>query len=193
MDTVDRIRALCQKNGMSITKLEVALGYGNGSISKAGTNAMRSDRLMAIADYFGVTMEYLMTGKEETFDEASDRLETDAGYLFYLLKDMGYTFDSDADGHVIESFDKRRKYTLSGDQYEALSNLIENSGKAIISKFVFEQTKSEAVRESPKQSDQERELLRRFVLLDQNDRDKLSAYLDGLLAAEKYDKKELFA
>lgn len=64
MDIVDRIRALCQKNGMSITKLEAALGYGNGSISKAGTNAMRSDRLKAIADYFNVSMEYLLTGKE---------------------------------------------------------------------------------------------------------------------------------
>ena len=64
MDIVDRIRALCQKNGMSITKLEAALGYGNGSISKASTNAMRSDRLKAIADYFDVSMEYLLTGKE---------------------------------------------------------------------------------------------------------------------------------
>lgn len=42
-------------------------------------------------------------------------------------------------------------------------------------------------------TNQERELLRRFVLLDQSDRGKLSAYLDGLLAAEKYDKKEIFA
>ena len=64
MDTVDRIRELCQKNGMSITKLEAALGYGNGSISKAGTKAMRSDRLKAIADYFGVSMDYLLTGQE---------------------------------------------------------------------------------------------------------------------------------
>lgn len=82
MDTVDRIRALCQKNGMSITKLEVALGYGNGSISKAGTNAMRSDRLMAIANFFGVTMEYLMTGKDWEWEAATpaeiERFEKDA-------------------------------------------------------------------------------------------------------------------
>ena len=63
MEIIDRIRELCRKNGISVTKLEAALGYGNGSISKASTTAMRSDRLKAIADYFGVTMEYLMTGK----------------------------------------------------------------------------------------------------------------------------------
>ena len=64
MDVVERIRELCRKNGISITKLEIALGFGNGSISKASTTAMRSDRLKAIADYFHVTMEYLMTGAD---------------------------------------------------------------------------------------------------------------------------------
>ena len=64
METIDIIRGLCKEKGISITKLEVALGYGNGSISKASTKAMRSDRLKAIADYFDVSMEYLLTGKE---------------------------------------------------------------------------------------------------------------------------------
>lgn len=65
METIDIIRGLCKEKGISITKLEVALGYGNGSISKASTKAMRSDRLKAIADYFDVSMEYLLTGKDE--------------------------------------------------------------------------------------------------------------------------------
>ena len=74
METVDRIRELCKKKNISITKLEAALGYGNGSISKASTNAMRSDRLKAIADYFDVSMEFLLTGKdpEAFWDGPSD-------------------------------------------------------------------------------------------------------------------------
>lgn len=71
METVDRIRELCQQRGISITKLESALGYGNGSISKPSTNAMRSDRLMTIANYLGVSMEYLMTGKDWEWEAAT--------------------------------------------------------------------------------------------------------------------------
>ena len=59
METIDIIRGLCKEKGISITKLEVALGYGNGSISKASTKAMRSDRLKAIADYFDVSMDFI--------------------------------------------------------------------------------------------------------------------------------------
>ena len=82
MEIVDRIRELCQQRGISITKLESALGYGNGSISKPSTNAMRSDRLMTIANYLGVSMEYLMTGKDWEWEAATpaeiERFEKDA-------------------------------------------------------------------------------------------------------------------
>lgn len=64
MNEVERIRELCNKNNTSVTKLEKALGYGNGSITKQKTKSMSCDRLKAIADYFGVTMDYLMTGHE---------------------------------------------------------------------------------------------------------------------------------
>lgn len=46
---------------MSLRMLERELGFGNGSIAKAGV--IPSDRLYAIAKYFNVTMEYLMDGK----------------------------------------------------------------------------------------------------------------------------------
>lgn len=61
---IDRIRELCKKKGLSITKLEMILNFGNGSISKPKTKSMGCDRLKAIADYFDVSMEYLMTGEE---------------------------------------------------------------------------------------------------------------------------------
>ena len=60
----DIIRELCKKKGISVAALERHLGMGNGTIAKNGSFNMRSDRLKAIADYFGVTMEYLMTGEE---------------------------------------------------------------------------------------------------------------------------------
>ena len=58
------IRDLCKKKGTSIAQLEKDLGFGNGTIASSKSNYIRSDRLKAIADYFDVSMEYLLTGKE---------------------------------------------------------------------------------------------------------------------------------
>ena len=59
MPLIEKIRNLCRFNGTSVTKLEVELGYGNGSITKNTT--IRSDRVRKIAEYFKVTPTYLMT------------------------------------------------------------------------------------------------------------------------------------
>lgn len=59
MPMIEKIRNLCRFHGTSVTKLEVALGFGNGSITKNST--IRSDRVQKIAEYFEVTPTYLMT------------------------------------------------------------------------------------------------------------------------------------
>ena len=88
METVEVIKALCEKKKMTIAKLERELSFGNGTIAKsAGT--MRIDRFKAIADYFGVTMEYLMTGadasdRKPTAMELTDQEEELLGIFRYL-------------------------------------------------------------------------------------------------------------
>ena len=61
MPLISKIRELCIFHDTSITKLEVALGFGNGSITKSANHTLRSDRVREIADYFGVTPTYLMS------------------------------------------------------------------------------------------------------------------------------------
>ena len=61
MDTTAIIRHLCSKEGISVTKLEEEMGYGNGSLTKG--NVLKSDRLYELSKRFSVTMEYLLTGK----------------------------------------------------------------------------------------------------------------------------------
>ena len=57
----DKIRELCQQRGIAITALEKELGFGRGSIGKLqkGSNT-NSERIAKIANYFGVTTDYLM-------------------------------------------------------------------------------------------------------------------------------------
>lgn len=63
MATIDVIRALCTKNNTSIKALEKELGFSNGSLAKAST--IKDDRLQKIAEYFNVSVDYLMTGEEQ--------------------------------------------------------------------------------------------------------------------------------
>lgn len=63
----DRIKLLCKKKGISIKKLEEDLGYSNGSILKSEN--LRSDRVGAIARYFEVSTDYLISGVDKNFPQ----------------------------------------------------------------------------------------------------------------------------
>jgi len=60
MTVYDRVKALCDERGISIRKLELTLGFGNGSIKKWETMRPYAERLSKVADYFGVSTEYLL-------------------------------------------------------------------------------------------------------------------------------------
>ena len=61
METIERIKALCKKNGTSISQIEKKFGYGNGSLVK--TKDITSSRLYEISQLFNVSMEYILTGQ----------------------------------------------------------------------------------------------------------------------------------
>lgn len=63
MGALDIIKSLCTKNGTSIKNLERELGFSNGSLAKSAT--IKAERLQKIADFFGVSVDYLMTGEEK--------------------------------------------------------------------------------------------------------------------------------
>lgn len=60
---IERIRKLCKENGTNFSALEKELGFANASLRKAD-GKIQAIRLKMIADYFGVSMEYLLTGAE---------------------------------------------------------------------------------------------------------------------------------
>lgn len=57
----DKIKKLCRENGISVPKLEIELGLSSGSISKWDKSSPKADNLKKVADYFGVTIDYLMS------------------------------------------------------------------------------------------------------------------------------------
>ena len=68
MTLFERIEELRNSRGISQGKLEKELGFSNGSISKWKNSTPNPERLKKLADYFGVTVEYIMTGEDSNPD-----------------------------------------------------------------------------------------------------------------------------
>ena len=63
----DNISRLCNERNISISKLLLDLGYSKslGTSLKQGQDTMNSDRLLAIADYLGVSVDELLRAEDE--------------------------------------------------------------------------------------------------------------------------------
>lgn len=57
---LEKIRALCKGRGITLAELERSAGLGNGVIARWGETNPRIDKLKAVADFFGVTVDELM-------------------------------------------------------------------------------------------------------------------------------------
>ncbi len=59
----DRIKELARQKGLSLPALEAELGFGNGTIVKWDKASPNSDKLAKVADFFNVSVDYLL-GRE---------------------------------------------------------------------------------------------------------------------------------
>ncbi|WP_313627636.1 helix-turn-helix domain-containing protein [Enterococcus italicus] len=64
MTTFERIKNLAKKQGKSLNKVEEELGYGKNVLYRLKTTNPSTERLQEIADYFGVSIDYLL-GRDE--------------------------------------------------------------------------------------------------------------------------------
>ncbi len=102
MTVFERIEVLRKDKGISQGRLEKELGFSNGSISKWKVSMPKPERLQKVADYFGVTMDYLMTGNDENIDNTTLTVkdEKDIEKILeqtreQLLSQEGLMFDGD--------------------------------------------------------------------------------------------------
>ena len=64
MTIIERIKTLCAESHITIASLERRLNLGNGTIGRWNTASPTVERLGRVADYFGVSLDYL-TGREQ--------------------------------------------------------------------------------------------------------------------------------
>lgn len=60
MDLTERIQYLCESNGISLNALEKQLDFGTRTISKWKASSPKVENLIKIADYFNVSIDYLV-------------------------------------------------------------------------------------------------------------------------------------
>lgn len=75
----ERIQLLCKQNNITVYRLEEELGLGKSSIVKWDKSSPKAENLQKVADYFGVSVDYLLgrpelasTNKEEYIDELTE-------------------------------------------------------------------------------------------------------------------------
>ncbi|MDE6579583.1 MAG: XRE family transcriptional regulator [Ruminiclostridium sp.] len=69
MDIVDRIRQLANQKKVSLTKIEKALGFGNGTIGKWTKQSPSCEKIKLVADYLSTSTDYLIYGGGSTLQE----------------------------------------------------------------------------------------------------------------------------
>lgn len=86
MGIVDRIRTLCEEKGMTINKLEKETGIGRGNIARWDKHRPNIDNVQKVADYFGVTTDYILTGNENKPTIEGELTETQREAIELIMK-----------------------------------------------------------------------------------------------------------
>lgn len=61
---LDNIKALCKSHGVSLAEVERTCGLAQHTIYRWDTSKPAVDKVKAVADYFGVTVNYLLERTE---------------------------------------------------------------------------------------------------------------------------------
>lgn len=89
MTTFERIKGLAEKQGKSLNKVEEELGYGKNVLYRLKKTNPSSERLQELADYFDVSVDYLL-GRTDLPRYIVDDLEREKSIEEALNSVMSY-------------------------------------------------------------------------------------------------------
>lgn len=97
---------LCTKRGVTPYRVSKDTGIARSTLSdwKNGESTPKQDKLKKIADYFGVTVDYLMTGEESRYSAGDALLDVRISEDVKLKEAIKkyYSLDDQKKKHVIE-------------------------------------------------------------------------------------------
>lgn len=97
---------LCAINGVTAYRVGKETGIATSTFTdwKKGKSTPKQDKLIKIADYFGVSLEYLMTGSDSKYSDADAMLDVRISEDFELKEAIKkyYSLDDRKKKHIIE-------------------------------------------------------------------------------------------
>lgn len=87
MGLVENIQSLCNKKNTNFKSLEKVLHLSNGTISRWNQSKPSYDKVMKVANYFDVSIDFLITGREKNVNDYLTEEELKFVKYYSLLDD----------------------------------------------------------------------------------------------------------
>ena len=112
MNTYEIIKAIAKEKGISIRQLEINFGYSNGYIGSWKKQTPNSNELSRIADYFDVSVDYLLgrTEKKRYYDLTEKEKKDIAIQAEKLLDGLNSEAETNYYGEPLDDEDKEKLY-----------------------------------------------------------------------------------
>lgn len=81
---LERIKALCVGESITLAELEKRTNISNGTIGRWDKSVPRVDKLLKVADYFSVSLDYLVRGEKENPHYQDSSAEKYAAFIEVL-------------------------------------------------------------------------------------------------------------
>ena len=105
---------LCNKNGVTPYKVGKETNIATSTLSdwKSGKSTPKQDKMKKIADYFNVSVDYLMTGKEPEFSIEMAETDVALSNMNKLMKEYALKMaelPNDKQEHIMQLIDMLSK------------------------------------------------------------------------------------
>ena len=91
MTFLEHIKHLCKEKGVTVSKMEKEIGISKGGVYKWNTSSPSQQVLIKLSNYFGVSVDSLVSGKVETKEwqpTITDKDEKDIKKILDALKNQ---------------------------------------------------------------------------------------------------------
>lgn len=90
MNLKERVQELCKQKNVTAQQVKLDLGFGKSYINKLNTNVPNASKMRLIADYFSISVDYLL-GRDEQKNQPTPMYEDELDEMEKLL--MQYVKD----------------------------------------------------------------------------------------------------